>query len=239
MKNSTPEPSPMARRLGFLVFLLVGLVLALVWLPGEARSALWITINAQLGLIGLIFLFALLTLSLIWSVGQRWDARIFLLLNQRGYPKWLDDGMWLFTQLGNMLAALSAALLFFLLGYRHLAIEITFGTLTLWLLVETIKALAERDRPFLTLEQTRVIGWREKGASFPSGHTTQIFFMTMLLILRFNLGAVISLGLIAVAGFVGFTRIYVGAHYPRDVVGGAVLGSIWGILAILANPVGL
>jgi len=215
------------------------LALALVWLPGEARSALWITLNAQLGLVGLIFLFALLTLSLIWSVGQRWDARIFLLVNQRGYPKWLDDGMWLFTQLGNMLAALSAALLFFLLGYRYLAVEIIFGTLTLWLLVETIKVLAERDRPFLTLEQTRIIGWREKGDSFPSGHTAQFFFMTMLLILRFHPGVVTSLALFTVAGLGGFTRIYVGAHYPRDVVGGAVLGSIWGILVVLVIPVGL
>ncbi len=35
---------------------------------------------------------------------------------------------------------------------------------------------------------------------------------------------------------IGFTRIYVGAHYPRDVLGGVVLGSIWGVLATLINP---
>jgi membrane-associated phospholipid phosphatase len=218
------------------LLLLAGLGLALAWLPGEARSSLWATLSAQRGLISLIFLFALLTLSLIWSVGQRWDSRVFLLFNRRGYPKWLDYFMWLFTQLGSMLIAFGVAFLFFLLGYRYLVIEIILGTLTLWLLVETIKALAERERPFLTFEDTRIIGWREKGASFPSGHTSQIFFLIALLLLRFSPGIGISLALYTVAAIVGFTRIYVGAHYPRDVLGGAVLGSIWGILALFVSP---
>lgn len=249
MKPSLAEPEPlpsMARRIAlwsahrrrpaFLLLLLAGLTLALIWLPGEARSSLWKALNAQRGLVGLIFLFALLTLSLIWSVGQRWDSRVFLLFNRRGYPRWLDGFMLLLTQLGNMLTAFIIASLFLLLRHGRLAVEIILGTLTLWLLVETIKALAERDRPFLTFEETRVIGWREKGDSFPSGHTTQVFFLTTLLILRFNPGMGASLALYALAAIVGFTRIYVGAHYPRDVLGGAVLGSIWGILALIVNP---
>jgi membrane-associated phospholipid phosphatase len=206
-----------------------------IWLPGEARASLWAALSAQRGLVGLLFLFALVTLSLIWSVGQRFDSRIFIFINQRSYPKWLDRFMWLATQLGNMLAAFMLAFLLFLLNYHQLAIEIIFGTLTLWLLVETIKALADRDRPFLALEDTRVIGWREKGDSFPSGHTSQMFFLATLLILHFHLSLGTSVALYVVAAFVGFTRIYVGAHYPRDVFGGAVLGSIWGILAILVN----
>ena len=41
--------------------------------------------------------------------------------------------------------------------------------------------------------------------------------------------------LYAAAALVGFTRIYVGAHYPRDVITGVVLGSVWGILAMLVD----
>jgi len=249
MKNNSPEPisalqvavhttfwSAQRRRPAFLALLVTGLVLGLIWLPAAARSALWNAFSAQRELVGLLFLFALLTLSLIWSVGQRWDSRVFLLFNRRNYPHWLDGFMWLMTQLGNMLTALAVAFLFFLLHYRRLGIEIVLGTLTLWLLVETIKVLADRDRPFLPFEDVRVIGWREKGDSFPSGHTTQIFFLATLLILRFPLIWQASLVGYAVAVLVGFTRIYVGAHYPRDVLGGAVLGGIWGILVNLINP---
>ncbi len=180
--------------------------------------------------------FALVTLSLIWSAGQRLDTRIFTLLNMRGYPKWLDRSMWLTTQLGNTLAAFIAALLLFILDYRRLATEIIFGTLTLWLLVETIKMLSDRGRPFIALDKTRIIGQREKGDFFPSGHTTQIFFLTTLIIHGFRLGMGKSFAFYTVAALVGFTRIYVGAHYPRDVIAGIVLGSVWGILATLVDP---
>jgi membrane-associated phospholipid phosphatase len=164
------------------------------------------------------------------------DVRVFILFNTRRYPVWLDRFMWLATQLGNMLAAVVAAGVLYIFNYRRMAIEIIFGTLLLWVLVETIKALSDRERPFLTLENTRVIGWKERGDSFPSGHTTQVFFLTALFIHRFQLGVGISLALYAVAVMVGLTRIYVGAHYPRDVVAGVVLGSVWAILTMLVNP---
>ena len=144
--------------------------------------------------------------------------------------------MWVTTQLGNTLAAFIAAVLLYILDYRRLAIEIIFGSLTLWLFVETIKMLSDRGRPFIALDKTRIIGRREKGDSFPSGHTTQIFFLMTLIIHGFRLGMGESFALYAVAALVGFTRIYVGAHYPRDVIAGIVLGSVWGILATLLDP---
>jgi membrane-associated phospholipid phosphatase len=103
-------------------------------------------------------------------------------------------------------------------------------------LVEIIKALSERKRPFLTIINARVIGWRETGESFPSGHTSQTFFLTTLIVLCFSLGVGVNITLYAIAILVGFTRIYVGAHYPRDVLGGAILGSIWGILTAFMDP---
>jgi membrane-associated phospholipid phosphatase len=87
-----------------------------------------------------------------------------------------------------MVTAFLLAGLFFVLNYRRLAVEVILGTLTLWLLVETIKALTDRARPFLDLEETRVIGWRERGQSFPSGHTAQTFFLMSVLSHRFQLG---------------------------------------------------
>ena len=230
------------RRRALRIGLLIGLGLFFIWLPSGARVAMFAALRAQWALAAMIGFFALIATSLVWSAGQRLDAWIFRFINLRGYhPRWLDRGMWLATQLGNLVTACLLATLFFGLNLRGLAVEIIFGTLTLWLLVETLKALTHRARPFLDLEGTRIIGWRERGRSFPSGHTAQTFFlMTVLsttpLSHRFQLGMGGTVALYAVAVLVGFTRMYVGAHYPRDVIGGAVLGSVWGILATLVDP---
>lgn len=196
-------------------------------------------LQAQQALLRLLFFFALIVLSLVWSAGQRLDTAIFLLLNLRGrHPKWLDRAMWYATQFGNIVTAVLLTVLFFGLNYRRLAAEIVLGTLTLWLLVETIKALSDRARPFLAIEGARVIGWRERGLSFPSGHTAQTFFLVTLINRQFqpDLGAGGGIALYALAVLVGLTRMYVGAHYPRDVIGGAVLGTIWGVLITLVDP---
>ena len=224
-------------RLALLIGLVVGLALSLVWLPREAWAGLSAALGAQRALVGMLLLFALIAVSLVWSAGQRLDAWVFLLLNLRGYhPRWLDHVMGLATQLGNMVTAFLLAGLFFVLDTRRLAAEIILGTLTLWLLVETIKVLTHRARPFLDLAETRIIGWREPGRSFPSGHTAQAFFLMTLFGHAFQAGTGGTVALYAVAALVGFTRMYVGAHYPRDVIGGAVLGSVWGILATLVDP---
>ena len=225
------------RRVVLLTSLSLGLVLFLSALPAEARGTLTTALSAQLPLVLLFLAFALIALSLVWTSGQRLDARVFMLFNLHGFrPRWLDRSMWLATQLGNMLAAFALALTFFLLSYRGMAVEVVLGTLTLWLLVELVKVLTDRERPYLALEGIRVIGWRERGRSFPSGHTSQTFFLITLVTHRFLLGLPITAALYLLALFIGFTRLYVGAHYPRDVLGGALLGLIWAAVAALVEP---
>lgn len=249
MKDNTPETTPVPpliyraslwaarrRRPAFLLLLISGLTLFMLVLPAETRNNLLTAFISQSWLVFLLSIFGLLALSLIWSAGQRMDMRVFKHFNLRGYPTWLDRWMLMITQLGSMLMALLIAILFFMFKYYDLAIEIVFGTFTLWLLVEIVKGLADRDRPFLTFSETRIVGWRERGDSFPSGHTTQIFFLTTIIVHHFQLGLLGATALYLVAALVGFTRVYVGAHYPRDVVAGMVLGCIWGILAALVSP---
>jgi len=119
MSNDLPEPVRLSpakirasiwaanrRRPAFLIILAGGLAAFLIWLPNGARATLWAGLSAQRGLVILLALFALLTLSLVWTAGQRLDVWIFTLFNTRDYPKWLDRLMWLATQLGNMGTAL-------------------------------------------------------------------------------------------------------------------------------------
>lgn len=217
--------------------LLAGLSIFLAWLPLLARRALIASLIANQLLIALLLGFSLIALSLLWSVGQRLDVWVFAALNLRGYHSpWIDRAMWLTTQIGSAGFAALIAVGAYILGNQRFAIGLTLGTLTLWLLVELVKALTDRARPFNLLRETRVIGWRAPGLSFPSGHTAQIFFVAALSLNHFQLllgSAIIFYG---IAALVAFTRVYVGAHYPRDVIAGAILGSVWGILSVLVAP---
>lgn len=219
------------RPLAWAVGLALGLLIFLLWLPPGVRIYFWQRLLAQPILASMTVGFGLLALSLLWSTGQRVDAWAFLFLNLRGHrPPWLDQLMRGFTQIGNGLAGVVLALILFFAGLRLLAYEMILGTLTLWLVVELVKALVHRGRPFIRVTQARIVGRREGGRSFPSGHTSQAFFMATLLVGYFQPG-VWALGLLyAIALLVGITRIYVGAHYPRDVLAGAILGSAWGLL---------
>lgn len=222
-------------------FILVALILFALYsflssLELETRRALVGGLLAQRQLVILLLFFNLLTLSLLFSAGQRLDAWVFLLFNLRGYhPLWLDRLMWAVTQIGNGVIGLVLCIVLYFIDYRELSIEMLFGILTLWLAVELTKAIVERGRPFITIEGARIVGWRERGLSFPSGHTAQAFFMMTLLNHHFSSGVLISGVLYGLAVAVALTRIYVGAHYPRDVIGGGILGTVWGILSGLVS----
>jgi membrane-associated phospholipid phosphatase len=218
--------------LALLLLLFQSLLLSL--LPAELRAALRAGLAVRGGAVILLALFGLVALSLLWSAGQRLDAWLFLSFNVRGNrSRWLDGFMWGVTQIGNGLLALGLAGLLYWIGWRRQAAVLAFGTLTLWLVVETFKAITARGRPATLLSETRIVGSGARGKSFPSGHTSQTFFLTSLLVHLFNLPPGASLVFYIIAGLVGFTRIYVGAHYPRDVLAGALLGQVWGILCVV------
>ncbi len=219
------------RPLVWVVLLVIGLIVFVIWLPAPVRVFFVRSLQSHRLLVGMTLGFGLLALSLLWSAGQRLDAWAFLFFNLRGYrPLWMDRLMWGFTQIGNSLTTIALALIFFLVGDRLLAYALALGTLTLWMMVELIKALVRRRRPFLRLTEARVVGHRESGRSFPSGHTSQVFFVATLLSNYFQVSMWALSLLYATALLVGLTRLYVGVHYPRDVLAGMILGSAWGLL---------
>ena len=240
------EPGIFNRVFTFLLFsrrgliilgLIIGLAIFFALVPPGTISALFNHLWHHRRLAGLLLLFSLVTLSLLFSTGQRLDARLFLYINQHKLRAfWLSAFMFLITQIGTGLFSFILAGIFYLLGDRRLGVELFLGTLTLWLVVETIKALVERSRPFLLFEETQVVGWRAIGKSFPSGHTAQTFFMVSLLVFHFQPYAFGTALFYLLAVVVGFSRIYNGVHYPRDVLAGAVLGLAWGALGGIMDP---
>ena len=219
------------RHIIWLIIIVFGLASFLLMLPADLRSSILRSLFSQRRLTLMILAFGLLAVSLLWSFGQRFDVWAFLLFNIHGNrPRWLDGLMLILTQGGNGITAFLLAGFFYLYNLRIMASIIVFGTLTLWLLVELIKAIIQRARPFEKLLETRVVGARAIGRSFPSGHTSQAFLLITLLVQYYHVGAGLAVLMYSIAALVGITRMYVGAHYPRDVLAGAILGSLWGIL---------
>jgi len=223
---------PVARLIG----LSAGLLVFLAFLPVTMRVAFWDGLLSHKILSGMLLVFSLLAISLVWSTGQQLDAWAFLFFNVRGRrPLWLDRIMLAFTQVGNGFTTLAIAVFLFLINESYLASELILGTLTLWLLVELVKFLIHRSRPFIKLVKARIVGFRPAGRSFPSGHTSQAFFMATLLAQHLHPSVWIVFLLYATALLVGLTRMYVGAHYPRDVLAGAILGTAWGLLGVIVD----
>lgn len=94
----------------------------------------------------------------------------------------------------------------------------------------TLKNLIARQRPFDYDPSIQLIIPKPGEFSFPSGHTLSSFMAATVLWYadkkRFGIPAV------AVASLMGFSRLYLQVHYLTDVVGGVVLGIIFGIAAI-------
>ena len=217
--------------------LMLALFLFLSWLPDNQRHELWQAIIIQRKLMFGMLLFALLSVSLLWARGQELDNSIFLFFNVRGRrPRWLDAVMWVVTQVGSGILAMGLAFFLFFSGHRSLAFEIILGTITMGLFVESVKILISRARPFMLHANARIIGWREPGHSFPSGHTAQAFFFMTVVINQFGWSTTTAIILYTVASLVGLTRMYVGMHFPRDVIGGAILGISWGLVFMLIDP---
>lgn len=85
-----------------------------------------------------------------------------------------------------------------------------------------IKRIKNRIRPYINIPEIIVNKIGVDDYSFPSGHTTAAFSIGMSIALKFTGLATISLIL---AALVGFSRIYLGVHYPTDVGAGVVVGS--------------
>ena len=209
----------------------MGVVAVLLVMPPFARDTIWQAARANPVLLGLPLFFSLVALSLLWQAGQRVDAWVFLTFNLRGVrPIWLDWTMLGITQLGSGYILPVLAVVLWLIPEQGLVYNVVLGSLTLWLVVELVKAFVGRSRPSVRLTQARIVGFKQPGRSFPSGHTSQIFLLITLLVQHFSFGGWAVVALYVLAVLVGITRVYVGAHYPRDVLAGAALGLLWGLL---------
>jgi undecaprenyl-diphosphatase len=178
------------------------------------------------------------------------DRQLFLAINHGlhcgagdvliGYATWLGYG-WITYPIA-MLALLALGKRQFWMNALALAASAIVGGIALHLIKNAVHA----PRPLTVFASdiaagkvyVNVMFERLYQNSFPSGHTQIAFTVATVLLWAFARagklkwwGAAIILG---IASLIGVSRIYVGAHFPSDVLGGAVLGSITALVCCLA-----
>jgi membrane-associated phospholipid phosphatase len=170
------------------------------------------------------------------------DHRIINLIATLRTPA-LDQVMLAITYLGNVrtvivLAAVAIGIALLARRYEAAAL-IPLSLLASTLFFATIKLVVARPRPLL--EDARII---QSGFSFPSGHAavSATFYGTLAYLLmraskRETVKILVGLCAALLVFLIGLSRIYLGVHYPSDVVAGWIAGLFWLVLVAVAEHV--
>lgn len=156
----------------------------------------------------------------------RLDTAVFHFINGSLTSGWLDALMPFVTEKFNFNGAIIiAALLILVLGKRRDRIGLIVlvaVVLSSDLLTNQLKHLIGRIRPCNALDNVRLVMACSKSYSLPSGHATNIFAAMVFLSCRYRRFTPLF---IAFACLVAYSRVYVGVHYPIDVLAGAAVGT--------------
>ena len=162
---------------------------------------------------------------------QQFDERALVWIAQHVRCGLLDPFMKIYTQLGN------TGMLFIVLGLALLLFKPTrkagFSALCAMLIGLvvvnfTIKPLVSRPRPWLVIQDFINLVPEKDPNSFPSGHTNAAFAFAIALCMAAP-KRWMKITAVCMAVVMGLSRLYVGVHFPSDVVVGAVIGSLCGL----------
>lgn len=157
----------------------------------------------------------------------KFDSLAFLDINNSHYPAFNQIMIWL-TKFGREIFWPVAIILLFILGGwtgKKAAVVIAISMLALIPIGELAKDMVARPRP--AIPQVDFLIPADKEFSFPSGHALIVSAGAAVALMLFRNTPkqfIVSIILTIEAAFVCLSRVYVGGHYPLDVIGGILLG---------------
>ena len=189
----------------------------------------------------LLFVFGFIAQQVSAGETTAFDRQVLLALRDPANPgvplgpAWLQEAARDVTSLGSIVVlviiTVAATGYLFLARQRIAAWLMLIAVFGGMALIETLKAAFARPRPDFVFHAARVFT-----ASFPSGHASlaAITYLTIgALLARAQISLTISRYFIALAAFltvlIGTSRIYLGVHYPTDVLAGWCIGTAWAI----------
>jgi undecaprenyl-diphosphatase len=150
------------------------------------------------------------------------ERRVFEAIN--AFPGWLEGPIEVVMTLGVFIAVPIVAAIAFVLRHPRAGTAIGAAGIAAYLIAKIGKDVVARGRPLTVFEDADVIarGAVQGGLGFPSGHAAVSTAMVCAVIPF--LKTPWKWALLIVPVLVSFGRVYVGAHLPLDVVGGAAIG---------------
>jgi membrane-associated phospholipid phosphatase len=168
-------------------------------------------------------------------IGDR-EAALFRVVNELALPGWTWSGVWLVMQLGVIGAVPLVAVLALATRRLRLALDALLAAGSIYLIAKLVKEFVQRGRPQTLLPDVHILGEPARGLGYVSGHSAVA--VALATVSSPYLGRRARRVAWALAGCVCLARMYVGAHLPFDVVGGAALGWAAGslVLFVLGAP---
>lgn len=162
---------------------------------------------------------------------REWDEAGFRMINGSLRNQFFDLLMPFVSNKWNFALPVAVLLIYVLLFRPKRDRIIVVSAIAVILLTDEtsqlLKDLFQRIRPFHPLrDTTRLVSF-----SFPSNHASNMFALAAFLSYNYSRSGLLCF---SAAALVGYSRIYVGSHYPFDVLGGALWGVLIGLLGAVA-----